>query len=88
MEFNSLKHILDRSKYDLLPTISGCLLGVLLLSALRDLFSNDQAFSTLDTLFYILCTALICGVWVARQSKKLPVHLSQLAGPSVMSSFC
>ncbi len=71
------KDILNRNQYDNLPFISGCLLGVLLLSAMRDLFLSEQTLPAWWYGYYGICALVILLTLALRMTERLALGQTQ-----------
>jgi hypothetical protein len=74
------QRVVDRAQYDLLPIITGCTLGVMLLSLMRDLFLFDTQVRSFALFYYLATYLVLAALWTLRQTQKLPVQWGNAVG--------
>lgn len=75
-----LEKTAQQSQHDLLPIVAGCLLGIIVLSLLRDLFSPGIFLGMGLVSYYLVCFLVLVTIWCARESGRTPLEWSNTLG--------
>jgi len=75
-----LHRVATQSQHELLPIIAGCLLGILGLSLMRDLFTSANSLNVGVVAYYLVCFTVLVVIWSVRQAEKTPVEWSNTLG--------
>ncbi len=86
MNHSAWKDIVNRSQFDNLPLITGCIFGVLVMATLRDFVNGREL--TANWMYLIEFGTPLCGfgIWIAAISGVFPVQQSQ--NVAVLSLLC
>lgn len=75
-----LQKTAQQSQHDLLPIVAGCLLGIIALSLMRDLFTPGIFLGIGLVSYYLVCFLVLVTIWCARQSERTPREWSNTLG--------
>ncbi len=77
--------IAAQAQFDLLPIISGCILGMMVLTLMRDLALTSVPMSFPVLAYYLVTYVLLVTIWILSQGKNFPVEWSHAAGVVCLS---
>jgi len=86
MQKSTWNEIINRTQYEYLPLITGCLFAVMIMVTLRDFMFTRENSSTWWYAFEYTTVSLTAVIWVAAILKMIPAHFAHTA--TLVSLLC